>query len=182
MKMSCLTVLEAVNQRSRYWRGWYLLTVLRGNVFHVSPLASGGFLVILGIPQPVETSLVAQLVENPPTMWENWVWSLAWEDLLEKGTATYPFQYSGLENSTDMESQRVRHDWMTFTFAFLTCRSIILISASIFTCFSPCVCVCSQISLANVWILNVQLPGWWNHKFLCFKPHLMAGFPGGASG
>ena len=29
-------------------------------------------------------SLVAQLVKNPPTMWETWVWSLGWEDPLEK--------------------------------------------------------------------------------------------------
>ena len=34
-------------------------------------------------------SLVAQLVENPPAMQETWVRSLGWEDLLEKGTATY---------------------------------------------------------------------------------------------
>ena len=34
-------------------------------------------------------SLVAQLVKNPPTMWETWVWSLGWEDTLEKGKATY---------------------------------------------------------------------------------------------
>ena len=33
-------------------------------------------------------SLVAQLVENPPAMWEAWVRSLGWEDLLEKGKAT----------------------------------------------------------------------------------------------
>ena len=25
-------------------------------------------------------SLVAQLVKNPPAMWETWVWSLGWED------------------------------------------------------------------------------------------------------
>ena len=30
-------------------------------------------------------SLVAQLVENPPAMWETWVQFLGWEDLLEKG-------------------------------------------------------------------------------------------------
>ena len=30
-------------------------------------------------------SLVAQLLKNPPAMWETWVQSLAWEDLLEKG-------------------------------------------------------------------------------------------------
>ena len=30
-------------------------------------------------------SLVAQLVKNPPAMWETWVQSLGWEDSLEKG-------------------------------------------------------------------------------------------------
>jgi len=32
---------------------------------------------------------VAQLVKYPPAMWEIWVQSLGWEDLLEKGTATH---------------------------------------------------------------------------------------------
>ena len=35
------------------------------------------------------TFLVAQLVKNPPAMWETWVWSLGWEDPLEKGKATH---------------------------------------------------------------------------------------------
>ena len=34
-------------------------------------------------------SLVAQLVEKPSAMWETWVRSLGWEDLLEKGKATH---------------------------------------------------------------------------------------------
>ena len=34
-------------------------------------------------------SLVAQLLKNPPAMWETWVWSLGWEDPLEKVTATH---------------------------------------------------------------------------------------------
>ena len=34
-------------------------------------------------------SLVAQLVKNPPTMWETWVRFLGWEDPLEKGTVTH---------------------------------------------------------------------------------------------
>ena len=34
-------------------------------------------------------SLVAQTVKNPPTMWETWVRSLGWEDLLEEGMATH---------------------------------------------------------------------------------------------
>ena len=37
----------------------------------------------------VRASLVAQLVKNPPAMWEAWVRSLGWEDPLEKGTTTY---------------------------------------------------------------------------------------------
>ena len=36
-----------------------------------------------------QASLVAQLVENPPEMWETWVRSLRWEDTLEKGKATH---------------------------------------------------------------------------------------------
>ena len=34
-------------------------------------------------------SLVAQMVKNPPAMWETWVQSLGWEDALKKGTATH---------------------------------------------------------------------------------------------
>ena len=44
------------------------------------------FLVIYLLAGP---SLVAQLVKNPPTMQENWVRSLGWEDPLEKGKATH---------------------------------------------------------------------------------------------
>ena len=33
--------------------------------------------------------LVAQLVTNPPAMWETWVRSLGWEDSLEKEMATH---------------------------------------------------------------------------------------------
>jgi len=35
------------------------------------------------------TSLVVQLVKNPPAMWKTWVGSLDWEDPLEKGKATH---------------------------------------------------------------------------------------------
>ena len=34
-------------------------------------------------------SLVALLVKNLPIIQETWVWSLGWEDPLEKGTATH---------------------------------------------------------------------------------------------
>ena len=45
-----------------------------------------------GISYPLQyswASLVAQLVKNPPAMWETWIRSLGWEDPLEKGKATH---------------------------------------------------------------------------------------------
>ena len=41
------------------------------------------------------TSLVAQLVKNPPAIQETWVRSLGWEDALEKGKATTPVFWPG---------------------------------------------------------------------------------------
>ena len=35
-------------------------------------------------------SLVVQSAKDPPAMWETWVRSLGWEDLLEEGIATHP--------------------------------------------------------------------------------------------
>ena len=32
-------------------------------------------------------SLMAQMVKNPPAVWETWVRSLGWDDPLEKGMA-----------------------------------------------------------------------------------------------
>ena len=39
--------------------------------------------------KPTMASLVAQLIKNPPAMWETWVPSLGSEDSLEKGKATH---------------------------------------------------------------------------------------------
>ena len=54
------------------------------------------------------TSLVAQTVKCLPTMWETWVQSLGWEDLLEQEMATYSSILAW--KIPWMESQRVRHD------------------------------------------------------------------------
>ena len=44
----------------------------------------------IGYPlQYAWASLAAQLVKNPPAIWETWVLSLGWEDPLEKGKATH---------------------------------------------------------------------------------------------
>ena len=63
---------------------------------------------------------MAQLVKNPPAMWETWVQSLGWEDPLEKGKATHSSILAWRIPSTEsVGSQRVRHDRLTFTFTFL---------------------------------------------------------------
>ena len=56
----------------------------------------------IGYPlQYAWASLGAQIVKNPPAVWETWVPSLGWEDPLEKVTNSYPLQYSCLENYMD---------------------------------------------------------------------------------
>ena len=45
-----------------------------------------------GIGYPLQyswVSLVTQLVENLPAMWESWIWSLGWEGPMKKGKATH---------------------------------------------------------------------------------------------
>ena len=65
-------------------------------------------------------SLAAQLVKNPPAMWETRVWSLGWEDPLAggygnplvflPGESPWTEEPGGLQS---MGSQRARHDWST---------------------------------------------------------------------
>ena len=46
-----------------------------------------------GIGYPLQYSwafLVAQLIKNPPIMWETWIRSLGWNDPLKKGMTTHP--------------------------------------------------------------------------------------------
>ena len=66
-------------------------------------------------------SLVAQLVKNLPAMQETWVWSLGWQDPLEKGKATHPsiltWRIPWTVSSVGL--QRVKEDWATFTFTFM---------------------------------------------------------------
>ena len=62
-------------------------------------------------------SLVAQMVENPPALWETWIRSLGWEDSLEKGMATHSsilaWKIPWTEEPGGLQSmglQRFRHD------------------------------------------------------------------------
>ena len=65
-------------------------------------------------------SLVAQIVNHLPTMWETWVRSLGWEDPWEKEMATHSsilvWKIPWTEESSrlqSMGSQGVRHYWVT---------------------------------------------------------------------
>ena len=57
---------------------------------------------------------MAQLVKNPPAVWETWVRSLGWEDPLEKGKATHssilgrPLVAQLVENLPSMQETWVR--------------------------------------------------------------------------
>ena len=72
------------------------------------------------------TSLVAQSVKNLPVVKETWVWSLGWEDSLEKGRTIYSSILAwgipwteGLGGLPSMRLQRVGHDWANNTFTFI---------------------------------------------------------------
>ena len=60
------------------------------------------------------TSLVAQTVKRLPTMWETWVQSLGWKDLLEKEMATHSsvlaWKIPWMEEPGSLQSQRVGHN------------------------------------------------------------------------
>ena len=73
----------------------------------------------------IGASLVAQMVKNPPAIQETWVQSLGQEYPLEKEMATYSNVLAWRIPWTEepgrlqsMESQRVRHNWMTNIFTF----------------------------------------------------------------
>ena len=72
---------------------------------------------LLGHMVVLRDSLVAQMVKSLPAMWETWVQSLGWEDLLEKEMAPHStilawkiprMEEPGRQQS--VESQRVGQD------------------------------------------------------------------------
>ena len=83
--------------------------------------------------------LLAQTVKNLPAILETWVWSMGWEDPLEKRMATHssilawriPWteESGGLQS---MGSQRDRHSWVTDTFIFHFTENLLMLSFSDF--------------------------------------------------
>ena len=83
------------------------------------------------------TSLVAQTVKRLSTMRDTRVWSLGWEDSLEKEMAIHSRTVAWKIPWTEepgrlqpMESQRVGHDWATSLsrFTFMESRQMVLMN------------------------------------------------------
>ena len=85
------------------------------------PCPLSGHLPYRGIePESLVSPALAQTVKNLPSMCETWVWSLGWEDPLEKGMATQSsipaWRIPWAEEPSRLQStglQRVGHDWVT---------------------------------------------------------------------
>ena len=78
--------------------------------------------IFIGVGLIYRASLVAQSVKNLPAVQETRVWSLGWEDPLEKEMATHSsilaWKISWTEEPGGLQStgsQRVGHDWATNT-------------------------------------------------------------------
>ena len=97
---------------------------------------------------------LAQMVKNLPAVQETWVWSLGWEDPLEKEMATHSSilawkiprteEPGGLQS---MGSQRVRRDWVTntkkrslFTTGSISCNFFYIVQFSSVTQSCPTLC------------------------------------------
>ena len=77
----------------------------------------------IGYPLQYSWASLVQMVKNLHAMWETWIRSPGWEDPLEKGKATHSSILDWRIPWTEepgrlqpMGSQRVRHNWPTFTF------------------------------------------------------------------
>ena len=110
-------------------------------------------------------SLVVQTVKNLPVMWETWVWSLGWQDSLEKGMTTHSsilaWRTPMIEETGGIQStglQRVGHDWATkYTYMYILymCvdsrgRCIMATGCSLYLCVFEN-CISSVQSLSHVW-------------------------------
>ena len=74
---------------------------------------------------------MAQTVKCLPAMQETQLWSLGWEDLLEKEmethSSTFAWKIPGMEEPgrlQSMESQRVGHDWTTSLLSIISCMPL----------------------------------------------------------
>ena len=152
-----------------FWRKQILNIVLLLLILKVNICS-----VLINIYQPA--SLVAQTLKDLPAMWEIWVWSLVWEDPLEKGMATHSSILAWRIPQTEepgrlqsIGSQRVRHDWVTFTFTF-TFHYITKDVLYIYVC--VCVCVYAKDQLVVHRTGLYYLKDWLLHFEVVFKAYV----------
>ena len=102
-------------------------------------------------------SLVAQLVKTLPAMQETWVWSLGWEDLLKKGKVTHSSILAWrISWTVSMGSQRVGHNWVTFTFYFFSPMKFFLLIPSHFSFFINISLQCDELSFLTLDIFDLS--------------------------
>ena len=65
------------------------MIIIKILIFRIKPKVPGAQFFFSQMSNYPWAFLIAQLVKNPPAMWETWVLSLGWEDPLEKGKATH---------------------------------------------------------------------------------------------
>ena len=112
------------------------------------------------LPKCFWTSLMAQLVKNPPAMRETWVQSLGWEDSPGDGKG-YPLQYYGLENSMGCIVQRAPKSWTQLNDLHFTSAEY---HSSKFATGSPVTCA----NIFNVFAYLVGEQRYHFSKFNCF--------------
>jgi len=107
------TFLKFIWNHTHTKKTWISKTTLRKN-------KAGGIMPLHFKCYYKKSPLVAQTVKRLPTMQETWVWSLGWEDPLEKEMAncsrTLAWKTPWTEEPgrlQSMRSQRVGHDWAT---------------------------------------------------------------------
>ena len=85
-------------------------------------------------------SFMAQLIKNLPVMWETWIWSLGWEDPLEKGTATHSSSL-GIANFLEEISSLCRSIVSLYFFSWITEEGFL-----ISPCYSLELCIRMRVS------------------------------------
>ena len=120
-KQYMLYPLLEVTQSILSYKGLWKRSDARNN-FSVSSQISLSHLMLVSFSW---ASLVAQTVKNLPVTWKTWVWSLGWEDPLEKDMAphssTLAWRIPWMEEPgrlQSMRSRRVGHDWVTSLSAY----------------------------------------------------------------
>ena len=150
--MGCHFLLQCMKMKSESKVNQSCPT-LRDRMDCSPPGSSAQATVLSGLPLPSPVvgyplqyswaSLVAQLVKNPPAMWETWIQSLGWEDPLEKGKATYSCYLTWRIPWTIMGSQK---SWIwlnNFHFTFILQFKPFLYTCNllIFFCFQCNICI-----------------------------------------